>query len=155
MFPSGSHHSRVYSDKSLLWRPGRLYLPAMSFTGMSVTAINEGGAANDSYGAGWEGSHTGAPVSKEISTFGHNAILLDTAGDMVVTDHMLPADVDLSKNIYVRVHWSCGSTDTADTITWIVLYRALIPEVTALATPDTALNSAMVGLATTAIVPFS
>lgn len=144
MFPKGSQHTRVYSDKSFEWRPGRLFLPAMSFTGMSVGAIAEGGAASHVYGAKWEGAHTGAPVSKEISTFGLVGVLLDTAGDMVLTDHMLPYDMDLAKNVYVRVHWACGSTDTADTITWIVTYRAHIPEVTALATPATALSTAIV-----------
>ena len=141
MFPSGSQHTRVYSDKRIEWRPGRLYLPAMCFTGMSVSAINEGGAANDAYGVNWEGSHTGAPISKEISSFGFNGVLLDTNGDQVVTDHLLPYDFDIAKNAYVRVHWACGSTDTANTIDWKVLYRALIPEVTALAAPSTALNT--------------
>ena len=55
MFPSGSQHTRVYSDKRIEWRPGRLYLPAMCFTGMSVSAINEGGAANDAYGVNPQG----------------------------------------------------------------------------------------------------
>lgn len=131
----------INNDQGLIWRPSRMYIPAMQFTGMSVTAINEGGAANEAYGVGWEGAHTGAPVSKEISTFGYNAILLDTAGDMVITDHLLPYDFDPQKPMYVRVHWASGSTDVADTIDWIVTYQAMVPEVTAMVTPATALTT--------------
>lgn len=131
---------RINNDRNLWWRPGRLYIPFMAATGMSVSAINEGGAANDAYGVNWEGSHTGAPISKEISTFGINGVLLDTAGDMVNHDHMIPYDFDPQYNSYVRVHWTSGSTDTADTIDWIVLYKACVPEVDALAVGATALN---------------
>ena len=127
-------------DSAFYWRPGRIYIPAMGFTGMSVGAINEGGAGNFAYGAKWEGSHTGAPVSKEISTFGFNGVLLDTAGDMVATDLAIPYDLDPGKDIKARVVWCSGSTDTADTVTWIVTYDYQVPNVTALRTPATALN---------------
>jgi len=116
----------------------------MLFTGMSVSAINEGGAANDAYGVNWEGSHTGAPVSKEISTFGFNGILLDTAGDMVIHDAPIPHDLDPGKDIEARVVWCSGSTDTADTVTWIATYSAFVPNVTALATPSVALDTTLV-----------
>lgn len=137
-------HNKLKHDSNLSWRPGRVWLPAMQFTGMSVTAINEGGAANDAYGVGWEGAHTGAPISKEISTFGVNGILLDTAADEVNTFMILPDDLDLSKRIYARVHWTSGSTDVADTVTWKVWYKPLIFNVTAIdaigATGGTALD---------------
>lgn len=130
----------IKADKELLWRPGRVYYPAMYFTGMSVSAINEGGAANDAYGVNWEGSHTGAPISKEISTFGINGILLDTATDSVGHYAAIPYDLDPRHPIYMRVVWSSGSTDTADTVQWTVTYKQLVPNVTALATAATALN---------------
>lgn len=133
-------------DSAFRWRPGRIYYPAMFFTGMSVSAINEGGAANDAYGVNWEGSHTGAPISKEISTFGINGILLDTAGDMLVTDGMIPADLDPQKDVKVRVVWASGSSDTADTVTWIVTYKTLVPNVTALDTPATALDTTITAM---------
>lgn len=128
-------------DSAFVWRPGHLYLPAMSFTGMSVGAINEGGTGNFAYGVKWEGAHTGAPTSKEISTFGLNGVLLNTAGNMVVTDCMVPEDLDTDKPIKARIVWCSGSIDTADTVTWIVKYLALKPNVTALATPSTALDA--------------
>ena len=131
----------IKHDKELAWRPGRIYLPAMKFTGMSVTAINEGGAANDAYGIGWESAYTTAPTSAEINSLGLNGIAMDTDGMMVNTDVMLPYDIDVKKNVYVRLHWTCGSVDTADTVLWKLLYTALIPEVTALIVPATAFDT--------------
>lgn len=125
-------YNRLKHDSQFAWRPGRIWIPAMSFTGMSVSAINEGGAANDAYGVNWEGSHTGAPISKELSTFGVNSILVDTAADEVNTFLTLPYDIDLSKRIYARVHWTSGSTDVADTIDWRVWYKPLVYNVTAI-----------------------
>lgn len=131
----------IKGDKELLWRPGRIYYPAMFFTGMSVGAINEGGAANDAYGVNWEGSHTGAPISKEISTFGINGVLLDTNTDAVGHEAPIPYDLDPRHPVYARVVWTSGSVDTADTVQWTVTYKQLTPNVTALATGATALDT--------------
>lgn len=118
-------------DSAFAWRPGHVYYPAQNFTGII-------GAAGVSVGV-----HTGAPVQQEISTFGIASILLDTAGDMLVTDAMIPWDLDPAKDVKVRVVWTSGSTDTADTVTWIVTYRTLLPNGTALATPSAALDTAI------------
>lgn len=136
----------IKGDKEILWRPGRIYYPAMFFTGMSVSAINEGGAANDAYGVNWEGSHTGAPISKEISTFGINGILLDTATDTVQHDAAIPYDLDPRHPVYMRVVWTSGSTDVTDTVGWVVKYKQLVPNVTALATAATALDSTIAAM---------
>ena len=122
----------IKSDKELLWRPGRVYYPISAFTGIAGTATVDTGV------------HTGAPVRQEITTMGITGILLDTAADAVVTDGKIPWDLDVSKNVYARVVWTCGSTDVADTVTWRLLYRAITPSVTALATPATALDTAIV-----------
>ena len=119
----------IKGDKEILWRPGRVYYGAQAFTGII-------GAAGVSAGV-----HTGAPIQQEISTFGIASILLDTAGDMLVTDSPIPYDLDPRHPVYARVVWASGSTDTADTVTWIVTYKQLVPNVTALATPATALDS--------------
>lgn len=126
-------YNRLKHDANLVWRPGRIWLPAMHFNGVSVGAIDEGGATSHAYGAKWEGSHTGAPISKEISTFGVNGILMDTAADEVNTYMPLPHDIDLSKRIYARVHWTSGSTDVADTITYKVWYKTIVFNTTAIA----------------------
>lgn len=122
----------IKSDKEMLWRPGRVYYPVSSFSGII-------GAAGVSVGA-----HTGAPVQQEITTMGIVGILLDTAADAIVTEAKIPWDLDTKQNVYARVVWTCGSTDTADTVTWKLLYRAITPAVTALATPATALDTAIV-----------
>jgi len=121
----------IKGDKELLWRPGRVYYPAQAFTGII-------GAAGVSAGV-----HTGAPIQKEISTLGIASILLDTAGDMLVTDSAIPYDLDPRHPVYARVVWTSGSTDTADTVTWIVTYKQFISNVTALDTPATALDTAI------------
>lgn len=121
----------IKSDKEMLWRPGRVYYPVSGFSGIV-------GAAGVSVGA-----HTGAPVQQEITTMGIVGILLDTAADAIVTESKIPWDLDVSKNVYARVVWTCGSTDVADTVTWRLLYRAITPSVTALATPATALDTAI------------
>src|SRR6476659_1999967 len=105
----------IKQDKELLWRPGRIYYPAATFTGIL-------GAAGVSVGA-----HTGAPVQQEITTMGIVSILMDTATDALVTDGMIPYDLDPAHPVYARVVWTCGSTDTADTTLWTLLYRTMIP----------------------------
>ena len=113
-------HSRVKHDADFTWRPGRIWLPVTNFS-------NYVGAAGATAGA-----HTGAPVFQEISTFGVVSLLMDTAGDEANTFMPLPGDIDLSKRIYARVHWTSGSTDTADTVTWKVWYKALVFNTTAI-----------------------
>lgn len=115
-------------DSAFQWRPGRQYFGAQAFTGII-------GASGVSVGV-----HTGAPVQQEISTFGIASILLDTAGDMLVTDGPIPYDLDPAKDIKVRVVWTSGSADVTDTVTWLVTYKSIEPNVTALATPGTALD---------------
>jgi hypothetical protein len=105
------------------------HISGMSFTGLI-------GAAGVSVGAS-----TGACVTQEISTFGIVAPMMDTAGDLL--DHYQPlwSDVDLKKNIYFRVRWTSGSATTADTITWKVFYKPLVPNVTTIAAASTALTT--------------
>lgn len=125
-------HNKLRHDASLVWRPGRVWLPAMQFSGITNVAIDEGGAATYAVGAAIAGVHSGAPITKEISTFGVVGIFVDTAADEVNTYMPLPGDIDLSKRIYARVHWTSGSTDTADTVTWKVWYKAIILNTTAI-----------------------
>jgi hypothetical protein len=131
MFPNGSHHSRVYSDKGFEWRPGRIYIPGGSFSGLIGTAGVD------------TGSSTGALVTKEISTFGLVAPLFEADGD--VLDHVmqLPYDMDLNKDIRFRIHWTSGSATTADTMNWKVFYLPLVPNSTTIAAATSALTTAI------------
>ena len=116
----GHAYNRIKHDSAMVWRPGRIWLPVTSFSAYV-------GAAGATAGA-----HTGAPVFQEISSFGVVGLLMDTAADEVNTYMTMPADIDLSKRIYCRVHWTSGSTDTADTVTWKVWYKALVGNTTAI-----------------------
>lgn len=138
-----SSFSRFYSDRSFTWRPGRVFIPGMNFTGMTVGAINEGGAGNFVYGQKWEGSHTGVPTSVEIAAAGVNAVNMDAAGDMVAHYMLLPYDYDPKHPMYTRVHWSSGSSDVADTIDWIVTYLPIALDTTVIADATTALDLAI------------
>lgn len=120
---------RYFSDACFEWRPGRIHIPVSNFTGIL-------GAAGVSVGA-----NTGAPVQQEVSTFGIVGILMDTAGDVIDTNLSLPYDVDLNKDIRFRVHWTSGSATTADTITWKVFYKAIVPDTTTIAAAATALDT--------------
>lgn len=113
-------YNKLKHDAGVVWRPGRVWLPATNFS-------NYVGAAGATAGA-----HTGAPVFQEISSFGVVGVLLDTAADEINTFMILPDDIDLTKRIYARVHWTSGSTDTADTVTWKVWYKPLVFNTTAL-----------------------
>lgn len=128
----GPAYNRIKHDSVMVWRPGRIWIPAMNFTGITNVALDEGGMATFAAGAALAGVHTGAPIEKEISSFGVNGVLMDTAADEVNTYMILPHDIDLSKRIYARVHWCSGSTDTADTVTWKVWYKALVFNTTAI-----------------------
>lgn len=123
---------RIKHDSGLSWKPGRVWLPATNFSSYIGAAPNAG-------------IHTGAEVWKEISTFGVVGQLMATAASEVNTYMPLPDDIDLGKRIYARVHWTSGSTDTADTVTWKVWYKPLIFNTTAIlaigATGGTALDS--------------
>lgn|SRR3990167_6301203 len=118
----------IRSDREVIWRPGRVYIPSRHFTGML-------GAAGVDAGSG-----TGAPVDQEISTFGINALLMDTAADEINHLMLLPGDLDIFQPIRVRVHWTSGSATTADTIDWLVRYLKVVPDTTVLASAATALD---------------
>lgn len=141
MNPTVHSQREVFKRDSLFWwRPGRVYIPSNHFTGMTVGAINEGGAGNFAIGEKWEGTGVGAPISKEVSTFGINATLMESGADEVNHLMQLPYDLDIRYPVEVRVHWTSGSATTADTIDWIVRYLKVVPDVTTLASAATALD---------------
>jgi hypothetical protein len=119
----------IKSDKELLWRPAHRFIPVSAFTGLIGTAGVRAGTG------------TGAPVEQEISTLGINAVLMDTAADELNHLEMLPDDFDTKKNMYVRVHFTTASATAADTITWLVRYLQIVPNVTTLISAATATNT--------------
>jgi hypothetical protein len=131
----------LQSDSVFAWRPGRIYIPAMNFTGMSVGAINEGGTGNFAYGAKWESAGTGSPGTAQIGTSGLNGIVINSANGEASHLMNLPFDFDVSKPMYLRVFWTSGSSDTNQNITWLVRYRPIQVDSTALAAATTSLDT--------------
>jgi hypothetical protein len=68
-------------------------------------------------------------------------MLFEAAGDSIMHNMLLPYDLDPAHPVFVRVHWSSGSATTADTITWLFQYTQIIPNVTAIVDPATALST--------------
>ena len=133
----------IRRDAELLWRPERLFIPALFFTGMTTVAINEGGATAHAQGATWASAHTSTPIAKEISTIGHVGLLMNTDG-MEVTHYMtLPYSFDITQPLHVRLHWTNGGTDVADTALFKVRYTKIVPNTTAIIDVATDLDTAI------------
>lgn len=124
--PIESSNSFLKQNSRLRMRPRHLFVPISTFTGMI-------GAAGVDVGA-----HTGAPIQQEISTIGLVGLLMDTAADEVNHLMQLPSDFDRTHPLYIAVNYTTGSADPADTITWLIRYLAIVPNVTTLISPATA-----------------
>lgn len=85
---------------------------------------------------------TGVAPYAEISTLGPTAFNM-SAGDMCHYILPIPDNWNLEQIVRARVVFATASTDTADTLTWIVLYTAMTANVTAIAAPATALDPAI------------
>lgn len=127
----------IKHDKEILWRPGRMFIPVASFNGWTYEAT--GAAGVKSAGAGTP-SATNLQFT-EIGSTGIVGMLFEAAGNSIMHTTLLPYDYDRTKRLYVRVHWSSGSTDTADTIDWLIQYTAIVPNTTAIINPATALDT--------------
>lgn len=102
---------------------------AQTFTGTEVAVDTLIGSAG-----------VGTALLKEVSTFGVMGLLMNTAADEVNHQMLLPGDLDITKPIRVRLHWTSGSSDTADTVTWKVRYLKIVPDTTAIVSAATALD---------------
>jgi len=130
------------SDGDFNWKPGRLYIPWTQFMSMTTNTLDTASAAGDKWGS----LNAGVPVTKEISTVNIAGVFMDAAGDMVST--IVPAAqfspaLDPRYATHFRVHWTSGSSTTADTATWIATYLALVAHDTAIIEPVTALDIAI------------
>lgn len=108
------------------------FIPVTQFQGLTT-----GGTVFTSVGAG-------GPVFQEISTFGFNGLLMDTAADEVSHFMRIPTNWDRDNNIYVRMIYATSSVTATDDITWQFLYGLYTPNTDALAAPATALDTPLV-----------
>lgn len=116
----------IRSDQEMLWRPARIYIPAWQFSGLDYEATT----ATDIKSIGTGAANDTAIV--EINTSGVTAINMTAAANSV--DHLMivPADMDISKNIYFRVYWTANNT--SGTTTWAVAYKKYVAGTTVLGT---------------------
>src|SRR5690348_17184765 len=103
----------IKSDKELLWRPGRLFIPVQN---MGFIYNATGAAGVKTAGAGTSSATN--KVYTSINSLQMVGVVLEAANDSIGLHTLLPYDYDRAKPMYVRVHWTSGSSDTADTITW-------------------------------------
>lgn len=113
----------IKSDKEMLWRPGRIYIPAWQFTGLDYEATTATdiksmgtGAANDT-------------AITEINTSGVTGISMGANANSVETLIQIP-DLDKNFNIYFCIWWTANNT--SGTCTWDVLYKKFVADTTVL-----------------------
>lgn len=136
MYTLGPSREVWKRDSNFMWRPGRVYVPVVQFTGLAYEAT--GAAGIKSVGAGTP-SATNLKTT-EIGTTGMVGLVLEAAGNSVMHNMLLPYDYDRSYPMYARVHWSSGSSTTADTIDWLIQYTPIVLNTTVLIDPATALD---------------
>jgi len=131
----------IKSDKDMLWRPKRIYIPANHFTGITSKALTAG-ACSEAWdiGEGFAGVGVGAPEQQEVAASGLVGIDMENDADEVNTLMQVPYDMDTSKPIHVRVFWSTESATTTDSVQWVVRYMKMIVGTTVIASAATALD---------------
>jgi len=126
---------RMYSDKHIEWRPGRIYIPAWQFSGLDYEATT----ATDIKSIDSQAANTTS--MGEVSTFGITGLTMTTATDRVNHLMQMPYDLDPQKNIYLSTYWCANTTSTSEAVTWLVTYLPLQANVTTLAAATTALDT--------------
>ena len=126
------------SDAEMLWKPGRVFIPAWNFS-LQQAALDGNAASADTVlisaasAANWE----------EINSLGVSGLDMSTDGEEVNTLQLLPYDLDRKRPVYVRVHYTTGSSDTADTVLWKVRYLKIVPNTTVIVSAATDLDTAV------------
>lgn len=126
----------IKADKEILWRPGRIYIPAASFSGLDYEVTT----ATDIKSMGTGAANDTALV--EVNTSGITGISMGANANSVEHFMMIP-DWDKQFNIYFRVWWTANNT--SGSCTWDVLYKVFQPDSTVLGTAvsATALSTAI------------
>jgi hypothetical protein len=161
----GKDLSREFiEDRDIAYIERRIYIPAAHFswlpalvgTGGAVTADVEfdPSAGPNSRGrletadtaANYEvpGASLGVqlPLYAEVNATGIGGFLMNTAGDEVNYLGAIPSDLDITKQVRLRVWWTTDSTTNTDTVDWVVRYSLLqADQSTAIGSPATVLNT--------------
>lgn len=131
LLETDANGARLVNNTIAADRTGITGIIAGAFTGTPVaidTLIQSAGAGN--------------PLIKNINALGLMGLLCASAGDDIRHTMLIPSDLDRAKPVYFRAHWaSAAAAVGARTITWKVMYKALVPGTTALAAPSTVLDT--------------
>ena len=98
------------NDRQFVWRPDGVVIPFQCFTGLDYEATT----ANDIKSVGAGAANDTSVI--EIGTSGVTGLKMTAAGNSVMHLFALPRTFDPKYRLRARLHWSSGSTDTADTI---------------------------------------
>lgn len=123
-------------DADFLWKPSRVFIPAWNFH-LSQDALSGNAANADTVLI----SAASASNWGEINSLGLMGLDMSTAAEEVNTLWALPPDLDITKPIEARVHWTSGSADVADTIDWKLRYLKITPNVTVIISAATDLDT--------------
>ena len=105
--------TRIYSDKGLEWRPGRIFIPAWNFAGLDYEITT----ATDIKSMGTGAANDTSVI--EINTSGVTAVNMTANLNSLETFLMMPGDLDIQMNIYFRGWWT--AINTSGSVTWDVL----------------------------------
>lgn len=131
----------IVRDADVIWRPGRIYIPAWSFAGLRFSALGSGQASSATIS-----SATTASPSMRINLVGdsgYTGLLTSSMNDAVNHLMMVPYDLDVSKPVRVSIWWCANTTSITEAVTWLVTYVQMVANTTALDAPFVALDSAI------------
>jgi hypothetical protein len=143
--------NRLKHDSQVIWRPGRIYIPAWQFSGLDYEVTT----ATDLKSMGTGAANDTSVI--EINTSGITAVNLTANANSLEHFMAVPGDMDLTQPIYFSVVWTANNTSGSATMA--VLYKPFIKDTTVLGTAvsATALSTAiplknMAGVAFTIMV---
>ena len=108
-----------------------LFFPWQVFSStQKVVSAGDGGGTNVT--SSMANFVQAANIGAEINSTGLSGLKINTATHATRHITALPLDLDYSNPMYFRVHWTSGSSDVADTITWKVTHGSITPNVSAI-----------------------
>lgn len=126
----------IKHDKEMLWRPGRIWIPAWQFGGLDYETTTTTDIKSIGVGTGND------LAIAEVNTGNVTGIAFGANADTVETLLLMP-DLDKSQNIFFKVWWTANNT--SGSVTWDVLYKTYVADSTTVgsAAATTALDVAI------------
>jgi len=131
-------------DENVEWLRKRIYIPAGTFSGVGNAQATAAYTANTGV-ASWGSAAAASVVLKNINSSAIQALAFTTqTTDLVVHAWMTPYDLDITKDISFRIHWTNGTSASANV--WGLTYALLnAPANSDLSTSLTSIGSTNLG----------